>query len=178
MRTRPGNEPVMRAAVLLLVLVPGLLHAQPLDALAEQGQRWLERVEKLPNKGIDHVSAGTPVAEDEDFPTSGPHWPQPTQAGFYEESQPKGALIHALEHGLVVVYYDEPGFKALSMLRRWSDDLAGRWQGLIAVPHEGLGQEIVLTAWRRRLHLSEFDDTALAAFIDAFSGRGPENPVR
>lgn len=164
--------------VLSLLLVPGLLHAQNLDALTERGQHWLEEVEQQPNKGVEHVGEGTPVAEEEDFPTSGPHWPRPTEAGFYGEPQPKGALIHALEHGLVVVHYDEPGFKALSMLRRWSDDLAGRWQGLIAVPHEGLGQKMVITAWRQRLDLPEFDETALAAFIDAYSGRGPENAVR
>jgi hypothetical protein len=174
----PECRPRVEMAVLSLLLMPGLLHAQGLDALAEKGQHWLEQVEQQPNKGFDHVDEGTPVAEDEDFPTSGPHWPRPAKAGFYEEPQPKGALIHALEHGLVVVYYDEPGFKALSMLRRASDDLAGRWQGLITVPHEGLGQEMVLTAWRRRLDLAEFDETALAAFIDAYSGRGPENPVR
>lgn len=174
----PECRPKLGMAVLSLLLVPGLLHAQGLDGLAERGQHWLEQVEEQPSKGFDHVGQGTPVAEDEDFPTSGPHWPRPTKAGFYEQPQPKGALIHALEHGLVVVYYDEPGFKALGMLRRWSDELAGRWQGLIAVPHEDLGQEMVLTAWRARLDLMEFDETALAAFIDAYSGRGPENPVR
>lgn len=174
----PIESPVKPIIGVLLFFASGLLHAQGVDVLAEQGQHWLEQVMEQPNKGIDHVAEGTPVAEDEDFPTSGPHWPRPLEAGFYEEPQPKGAIIHALEHGLVVAYYDEAGFKALSTLRRWSDDLAGHWQGLIAVPHEGLGQEMILTAWRKRLDLPQFDDAGLAAFIDAYSGRGPENRVR
>lgn len=78
----------------------------------------------------------------------------------------------------MVAYYDEPGFMAHSMLQRWSGDRAGRWSGLIAVPHDGVGQKVVLTAWRHRLDLPQFDQTALAAFVDAYSGRGPENPVR
>lgn len=165
-------------SALAVLSAPVWVHAQGLDALAEKGQGRLEQVEEQPSRGEEHVPDGTPVAESKDFPTSGPHWPTPTKAGFYEDPQPKGALIHALEHGLVVVYYDDPGFTALSTLQRWSDDLAGRWSGLIAVPHEGLGQEVVLTAWRRRLDLPEFDQAALAAFLDAYSGRGPENPVR
>ncbi len=165
---------VMSGMALLLLL---LQVATP-NARADQGQDWLEQVEQQPDKGSDHVSEGTPVAADEEFPTSGPHWPTPTEAGFYKEPQPKGALIHALEHGLVVAYYDEPGFMAQSMLQRWSRDRAGRWSGLIAVPHDGLGQKVVLTAWRHRLDLPQFDQNALAAFVDAYSGRGPENPVR
>ncbi len=170
--------PLKSGMALLLILLPGLLQAASPDELADEGQDWLAQVEQQPDKGNDHVPEGTPVAADEDFPTSGPHWSTPAEAGFYKVPQPKGALIHALEHGLVVVYYDEPGFMADSMLRRWSEDRAGRWSGLIAVPHEGLGQKVVLTAWRHRLDLPQFDQTALAAFVDAYSGRGPENPVR
>ena len=35
-----------------------------------------------------------------------------------------------------------------------------------------------MTAWRKRLRLKTFDASAAAAFIDAYRGRGPENPVR
>jgi hypothetical protein len=48
----------------------------------------------------------------------------------------------------------------------------------IDVPRPGLDDAIVLTAWRRRLRLSQFDRSAAAAFIDAFRGRGPERQVR
>lgn len=78
----------------------------------------------------------------------------------------------------MVVYYDAPGFRALSVLKRWTEQFSGPWSGLIAVPHKGLGDDLVLTAWRRRLRLDAFDEAALAAFMDAFVGRGPENPVR
>jgi hypothetical protein len=35
-----------------------------------------------------------------------------------------------------------------------------------------------LTAWTKKLSLVQFDEAAAAAFIDAFRGRGLENPVR
>jgi hypothetical protein len=164
--------------LLMLLFLPGALCAQNFDALAKQGRAQLSRVESLPDLGGKHVGAGTPVAESEPFPVSGPHWPKATPSGFYKEPQPKGELIHALEHGQVVVYYDAPGFKALSVLARWAKQFAGPWSGLVAVPHKGLGGEVVLTAWRKRLRLPAFDEAALAAFMDAYMGRGPENPVR
>jgi hypothetical protein len=170
--------PVARRLVLLSLLLPGVVFAQGFEALAKEGQPRLSQVQTEPDRGNAHVAQGTAVAQDQEFPLSGPHWPKPTASGFYQEPQPKGALIHALEHGQVVVYYDKPGFQALSTLKRWSDELAGNWSGLIAVPHEGLGDDLVLTAWRHRLDLPQFDAAALAAFIDAYSGRGPENRVR
>jgi hypothetical protein len=167
-----------KLVVLSFLLLPGMAFAQEFEALIKQGQPVLERVEQAPNYGQQHVRSGTAVAQGEEFPLSGPHWPKATPSGFYEEPQPKGQLIHALEHGQVVIYYDKPGFAALSMLQRWGKDRAANWSGIVAVPHEGLGEKLVLTAWRHRLNLPSFDRAAVVAFVDAYSGRGPENPVR
>lgn len=168
----------LRTALLSLLLTPGVLVAQDFNALVKQGQPRLNRVETERDRGGTHVARGTAVAQAEPFPLSGPHWPEVTRSGFYTQPQPKGELIHALEHGQIVVYYDSAGFKALSVLKRWTEQLAGPWSGVVAVPEKGLGQELVVTAWRKRLRLPAFDEAALAAFIDAYSGRGPENRVR
>lgn len=45
-------------------------------------------------------------------------------------------------------------------------------------PRPGLGETIILAAWRRTLTLDPFDGDAAAAFIDAYRGRGPEHLVR
>lgn len=172
---------MFRLGLLSLLVIPGVLTAQDfntLATLAKQGRPQLARVQTEADRGGTHVPSGTPVAGGEPFPLSGPHWPRATPSGFYEEAQPKGELIHALEHGQVVVYYEAPGFKGLSVLKRWTRQFAGPWSGLIAAPHAGLGDDVVLTAWRRRLRLDAFDEAALAAFMDAYMGRGPENSVR
>lgn len=170
--------PWFRLGLLSLIVMPGALVAQDFSALAKQGRPQLARIETEPDRGNTHVRSGTPVATSEPFPLSGPHWPKATASGFYQEPPPKGELIHALEHGQVVVYYEAPGFKGLSVLKRWTQQFAGPWSGLIAVPQKGLGDDVVLTAWRHRLRLGTFDEAALAAFMDAYMGRGPENPVR
>lgn len=165
-------------ALLATASAPRAAMAKAFDTLVEEGRPGLARVETEPDRGNTHVPPSRPVAQDEPYPLSGPHWPQVTRSGFYSEPQPKGELIHALEHGQVVAYYDTPGFKALSVLKRWSEQFSGAWSGLIAVRHPGLGDDLVVTAWRHRLRLPQFDEAALAAFIDAYSGRGPENPIR
>lgn len=168
----------LRTLVLLsLISIPGALLAQNFDALAKAGRSSLARVETPPDRGNTHVPKGT-APQSEPFPVSGPHSPESARPGFYSKPQPVDEIIHALEHGQVVVYYDSPGFKALSVLKRWTGQFTDPWSGLIAVPHKGLGQEVVLTAWGKRLRLPAFDEAALAAFIDAYSGRGPERRVR
>ena len=87
-------------------------------------------------------------------------------------------LVHALEHGNIVIYYDKPSQAVLTRLHKWAATYTGQWEGIIVTPSPGLGTGIVLTAWERRLILSRYDKTKVYAFIDAFRGRGPEHPVR
>jgi hypothetical protein len=87
-------------------------------------------------------------------------------------------LVHALEHGHIVIYYDRPGDAALDLIERWTGLYGGLWDGVVAAPDRSLGERIVLTAWRKRLDLEAFDPEIAAAFIDKYRGRGPENPVR
>ncbi|MEE8189276.1 MAG: DUF3105 domain-containing protein [Kiloniellales bacterium] len=146
--------------------------------LVDDGQPALARVQTMPNHGGGHLSPGQGHSYGVPFPTSGIHARTPTEPGFYSESQPPIGLVHALEHGHVVIYYGQPGGDALTLLKDWTSLYAGHWDGVIAVPSPGLGNSVVLTAWRKMLRLDRFAPAASAAFIDAYRGRGPENPVR
>jgi hypothetical protein len=132
----------------------------------------IQREESL---GQEHIDG--PVDYGTDFPTSGPHVPRPARPGFYDEPVALEALVHAMEHGSVIVYYGKPGDAAMKLIRGWTDQYQGEWDGVIAVPHEGLGEGVVLTAWRHRLEIPRMDVRA-SFFVDAFRGRGPENRVR
>ena len=145
---------------------------------AAEGERALERIESIPSQGRTHLSPGESYAYGSRFPTSGPHDPTWTRSGVYDQPQPPTQLVHALEHGNIVIYYDQPGPKAIARFEAWADLYDGQWSGLVVTPEAGLGQAVVLTAWTRRLELDSFDPAAAAAFIDAYRGRGPENPVR
>lgn len=151
---------------------------QSFEALAAQGQPALERVESMPSQGTRHLAPGESHSYGERFPTSGPHDRTPTAPGFYEDPRPPTRLVHALEHGHVVVYYDAPGEAVLERLRDWASVYDGHWDGVVATKKPGLGETVVLTAWTKILRLTPFDPAAAAAFIDAYRGRGPERPVR
>jgi hypothetical protein len=147
-------------------------------ALAAAGQEGLNEVETRPNRGRGHPPPGTLPPYEETFPTSGPHDPTWVEPGTYEMAQATSRLVHALEHGNIVIYYDKPGAEVLDTLADWADIYDGNWSGLVIAPHGGLGDTIVLTAWRKILRMKTFDPAPAAAFIDAFRGRGPEHPVR
>ncbi len=128
--------------------------------------------------GGGHLAPGQSHAYNERFPTSGIHDPVPVGPGFYRNFMAPTKLVHSLEHGHVVIYYESPGAEATQLLMDWTGLHDGYWDGVVAVPAAGLGKAVVLTAWGKIIRLDEFDPAAAAAFIDQYRGRGPENPVR
>ena len=148
------------------------------QALIPQGQAALKQVETHADRGQRHLNGGEIYIYENKQPTSGPHDPVPPDPGFYTEALPGTKMVHGLEHGHIAIYYDAPGAEAMATIKAWAGHFGGHWDGVIAVPQPGLGEGVVLTAWTKRLLLERFDPAAAAAFIDAYRGRGPENPVR
>lgn len=147
-------------------------------ALAAEGQAALSRVRTMRYEGTGHLSPGQSAHYRGDPPTSGAHDRNWIEPGFYDAPQFRSRLVHALEHGNVVIYYDRPDPATRATLESWTGLFRGQWSGLVVTPGAGLGTTIVLTAWRRTLRLKQFDAAAAAAFIDRFRGFGPERPVR
>src|SRR5258708_39695820 len=63
-------------------------------------------IETFPNEGNTHVPVGTVITYNTDPPTSGNHYPDPQPGGFYTELILSGFLVHSMEHGAVIIYYD------------------------------------------------------------------------
>jgi hypothetical protein len=145
---------------------------------ARLGKLALARTENLEDHGRSVLPENTEYAYSEEFPTSGPYDPGWADAGFYSTSRSATLLVHSLERGYVIIYYGDPAPDVQKTLRQWAALFHRDRAGIIVVPHPDLRQAIVLTAWRRRLQLKQFDPSAAAAFIDAFRGRGPEQQVR
>ena len=146
--------------------------------LAAEGEYALAEIKTDISLGGGHFAAGETHTYQAQFPTSGIHHPVPTEPGFYETSRPPSQLVHAVEHGHIVIYYERPGLDALAKLKQWVALYSGHWDGIVVTPMPGVGEKVVLTAWTKHLILKRFDAAAAAAFIDKFRGRGPEKPVR
>lgn len=53
-----------------------------------------------------HVSEGTKVNYSTNPPVFGPHYSSWITKGFYEEPRPDGNLVHSMEHGYVIIWYN------------------------------------------------------------------------
>lgn len=147
-------------------------------ALAAVGAGRLDSVEKQQGSGGGHLVPGQSAGYRDRMPTSGAHDPKWIDPGVYDTPQLPTRLVHSLEHGMIVIYYDRPPAEVMESLSAWAGLYGAPWSGLVVVPTPGLGDEIVLTAWERVLRLQPFDPAAAAGFIDRYRGRGPEHPVR
>jgi hypothetical protein len=116
-----------------------------------------------------------------DPPTSGLHYAEEAQGGFYDEdiyTNPAGYLVHNLEHGYVIFWYncellDEAGCLELkSQIRLVIDELGGF--KLIAYPWNSTDVPLVLTSWGRIQRFETFDAERAKAFYRANLNKSPE----
>ena len=142
-----------------------------------------------PNDGTEHLSAGT-VFSEADRPyssapgTSGPHWDPSALAnwGVYTTPQREEQLIHSLEHGGIVIWYDPDALDPDQVAelsdyvnRQTSSGISGRYKFILS-PWDGpdFAHPIAVTAWRQLLYLDEVDLDAIDAFAREHYGRSPE----
>ncbi|WP_435196449.1 DUF3105 domain-containing protein [Natronomonas sp. EA1] len=176
------------AIVMYVVFLPGGggevggIEGEPLPENGDPAV--IQEVQTFPNEGNQHVEAGTEIEWDTSPPTSGPHYSTTVGAGFYTEPQPLGAVVHTLEHGGVVIYYDPAALtpEAEESLRAYAQVHTDTWASVVVMPYpEGTdtgGAAYTLTAWRHMYRMDEYDAETVRAFLAEYLGRGPENPVR
>ena len=114
-------------------------------------------------------------------PTSGLHYANEANAGFFDENiytYPTGYLVHNLEHGYVIFWYncdllDEAGCSNLkSQIRSAMDELGGT--KLIAYPWKSIDVPLVMTSWGRLQRFETFDAEQAKAFYRANLNKAPE----
>lgn len=144
--------------------------------------------ESVPIMGANHIEEGTlpEGGYNSEPPTSGPHYASPFEAGFYEETDPEaqtanpeGYLIHNLEHGYVVFWYD---CEALSDpadcpdLKSEIQRVMDRFRGVkvIAFPRDQLDVPVVATSWGRMQRFEQFDRKMAITFVNRNRNRAPE----
>ncbi len=119
----------------------------------------------------DHVPVGQTIAYPSYPPTSGQHAASPATWGFHTEPVVDELAVHNLEHGGVVVSYNNISADDLAKIRgllsSYQRDQYGEVKLLIR-PYEKIAPgTIVLTAWNWIDELPVYDEARVKAFMDA-----------
>ncbi|MGH2621114.1 MAG: DUF3105 domain-containing protein [Anaerolineales bacterium] len=137
----------------------------------------IPEVEPVPTaEETSHVPEGIVVAYNSDPPTSGRHYSTQAFAGFYDEEQaadfnpfPAGYLVHSLEHGYVIFWYDCEGLATgdCEDLKADIQQVMGRVGDykVIGFPWPSLEVPVAMTSWGRMLRFEQFDPDLAEAFV-------------
>jgi hypothetical protein len=138
------------------------------------GEAGCGPVEEHEDEGQDHVDTTPQYGTNP--PTSGPHLQTPSSGGFFDEDSPvePGALVHNLEHGQIVFWYDpEAPQTTIDAIEAVVDEQP---EALLAVPWPDIESpyQFAMTAWTRSQHCRQVSEDVVNAFRAEFQGKGPE----
>jgi hypothetical protein len=163
------------AALVAIALIASSFLREPAPELGED-------VPIMPD--TTHVAEDTdPGPYNSDPPTSGKHYEATLNAGFYNDGDvsadyPEGHLVHNLEHGYVIFWYncsllDEAGCTELKgqIQEVMADENNFK---VIAFPWPSIDVPVVMTSWGRILRMESFDPQVAQNFVQNRRNKAPE----
>jgi hypothetical protein len=133
--------------------------------------------------GRSHIQEGVAGGPYHSIPaTSGPHWSSadsPGPWGVYPTAQPQERMLHNMEHGGIVIWYEPSRLDAVGVtaLRTWVQQQITTAQfKVILTPWSGpdFGHPVAVTAWDWLLYLDTTNTDSVRAFLDAHYDKAPE----
>lgn len=126
-----------------------------------------------------HIAVGQPHDPyNSEPPSSGPHYDTPAEAGFYDQAPADEYLVHSMEHGYVIIWYNCDQYKdgTCDQLKAKIKDAMGAagvsaitgTLKLIAVPRAGQKTVIALSAWGHIDTPSSFSKQGIIDFIKGY----------
>ena len=138
--------------------------------------------EEIPVMNSTHITVDSDPGEyNSDPPTSGHHYPEEAQARFYDTNSykyPAGYLVHNLEHGYIIFWYNcaklsESACSELkSQIKAVMDEV--NYVKVIAYPWDSINVPVVMTSWGRLRKMETFDASQARAFYKANLNHSPE----
>lgn len=102
-------------------------------------------------------------------PTSGPHADQPMPFKVLDNPAPKENLIHNMEHGGVVIWYNTTDQSVIDKLKGLANDQIDRRRLVVLTAYSGMeANTIAVTSWTRldKFTVSEFTAKRIEDFIN------------
>ena len=132
------------------------------------------RVQRFPDAGANHVAGR--VEYKTNPPTSGDHFELPAEDGAYANAPEMEPLVHSLEHGRVVLWFQPRAAAQLKgqMKALFDED---NYHVVLAPNARNMKPAVAASAWTRSITCPEANDKvwdALRLFRDNFRDQGPE----
>lgn len=130
--------------------------------------------EFITDQGREHITTVDHPAYNSNPPTSGPHFPEAAEWGFYKKEIADETLIHNLEHGGVWISYKP---EVPEEVRRKLEAIYDKYgRKIIVTPRAKNDSDIALAAWNRldKFNVADYSDERIEKFIKAFRNKGPE----
>ncbi|MCC9075989.1 DUF3105 domain-containing protein [Litorilinea aerophila] len=181
-RRQDADRIVMGGAALLVALALLVIY------INVRSSRPVGPEKEVPSLGNTHLAPGalSPIQYNSTPPTSGPHYGGLVSWGIYRTPQRYEQLIHNLEDGGVIIYYQcgEEGCPELvDQLEALVQEHLDLQQRVVLLPndptwtdggpiplHQDMGSRIALTAWQRIDKFDEFDAGRIRQFIARYQG--------
>lgn len=185
---RNQNMILVGAGVLLLALVGALVYSSIRVVPGVANELTFS------SQGNSHVGYGqrSTIRYNSTPPSSGPHYGGLAAWGVHEEPVRYEQLIHNLEDGGVIIYYqcEEACPELVEQITEISSSFIDAGRHVAIVPnnpewrigegqplHEDMGAKIALTAWTKVLKLDEYDGDKIKEFIIRYEGIDHHNSM-
>lgn len=157
--------------VMILLLVSILFVSGCVSNTSQTTNQPAQTWQEFPILGRTHVPEGSKVSYSTNPPTSGDHWPQPAEWGFYLSPLPDEQLVHNLEHGGIWISYKDVDEQTKSKL----GSIASKYPlAVIITPRPENDAKIALASWGRLLKLDSPDEELIYKFIKSNINKAPE----
>jgi hypothetical protein len=168
-------------AVTVVALIVNERRAESGPVGVAQGEAGCTDIERPAEEGAQHVPDGTDVQYATTPPTSGDHYDTPAEPGFYDVASgaqvPEERLVHNLEHGQIVFWYDPENEEVQDDLEQLIGDQPKEYAlTLLAAPSSAVEPPygFTMTAWGAMQSCEAVSETVINDFRAQFQGRGPE----
>ena len=129
-------------------------------------------IEEHEEEGAEHVDVEPQYATNP--PTSGNHLATPSNPGFFEDPVRPGALVHNMEHGQIIFWYDPNAPD--DVIEQIEQVVDQEFAATLAVPWDDIDGSFnfVMTAWTASQSCVKVSQEVVDDFRERFQGRGPE----
>jgi len=180
-RKRGETQVLVFAGILAVVMVAAVIYFNVRSGQPAGNETVLA---SLGNSHIEQNSP-SPIAYNSTPPTSGPHYGGIAQWGIHRDPLRYEQLIHNLEDGGVIVYYqcEESCPDLVEQLEEVIVPYERAGSRVILLPndpnwtignsrplHQDMEARIAVTAWQRIDKFDEFDTDRIRSFIDRYEG--------